>query len=171
MKTNQLVTLLAGIAVALAIVFLLQGCKESWSKESHAGSLTPLEEARKAIAASNEVYFQAFVKGDSSLFIERYADDCCIMAPGLPALCGTDAPCRFFRTAYHDIGLRNGKFITTGVYGLGDGYVVEEGLWQSFGANQMMFDDGKFLVLWKKTAKGWKMFRDSFSSNHPAPAQ
>jgi capsular polysaccharide biosynthesis protein len=34
MKTNQLVTLLAGIAVALAIVFLLQGCKESWSKES-----------------------------------------------------------------------------------------------------------------------------------------
>lgn len=171
MKTNQLVTLLAGIAVALGIVFLLQGCKESWSKESHAGSLTPLEEARKAIAASNEVYFQAFVKGDSSLFIERYADDGCIMAPGLPALCGTDAARRFFRTAYHDIGLRNGKFITTGVYGLGDGYVVEEGLWQSFGANQMMFDDGKFLVLWKKTAKGWKMFRDSFSSNHPAPAQ
>jgi hypothetical protein len=57
------------------------------------------------------------------------------------------------------------------VYGLGDGYVVEEGLWQSFGANQMMFDDGKFLVLWKKTAKGWKMFRDSFSSNHATPVQ
>jgi ketosteroid isomerase-like protein len=171
MKTNQLVSLLAGIAVALAIVFLLQGCKESYSKESHNGSLTPLEEARKAIAASNEVYFQAFVKGDSSLFIERYADDCCIMSPGMPALCGTDAARQFFRTAYHDIGLRNGKFITTEVYGLGDNYVVEEGLWQSFGANQMMFDDGKFLVLWKKTAKGWKMFRDSFSSNHPTPVQ
>jgi ketosteroid isomerase-like protein len=28
-----------------------------------------------------------------------------------------------------------------------------------------MFDDGKFLVLWKKTDKGWKMYRDSFSSN------
>jgi ketosteroid isomerase-like protein len=26
-------------------------------------------------------------------------------------------------------------------------------------------DEGKYLVLWKKTAKGWKMFRDSFSSN------
>lgn len=166
MKTNQVVSLLAGIAVALAIVFLLQGCKET-----HSRPLTALEEAREAIAASNEVYFQAFVKGDSSLFIERYAEDCCILAPGMPALCGTDAARQFFRAAYYDIGLRNGKFMTTEVYGLADGYVVEEGLWQSFGENQMMFDDGKFLVLWKKTANGWKMFRDSFSSNHQAPAR
>ncbi|MBT1688240.1 YybH family protein [Dawidia soli] len=169
MKTNQLVSLVAGVAIALVIFFLLQGCKER--ERVHAQPTRTLEEAREAIAASNEVYFQAFVKGDSSLFIERYADDCCIMAPGMPALCGPDAARRFFRTAYDDIGLRNGKFITTEVYGLGDGYVVEEGLWQSFGENQMMFDDGKFLVLWKKTAKGWKMFRDSFSSNHLAPGQ
>jgi hypothetical protein len=137
MKTNQLVSLLVGIAVALAIVFLLQGCKET-----HPRPITALEEAREAIAASNEVYFQAFAKGDSTLFIERYAEDCCIMAPRMPALCGTDAARQFFHTAYHDIGLRNGKFMTTEVYGLGDGYVVEEGLWQSFGENQMMFDDG-----------------------------
>jgi hypothetical protein len=26
------------------------------------------------------------------------------------------------------------------------------------------------LVLWKKTAAGWKMFRDSFSPDHPTPA-
>lgn len=168
MKTNQLVSLVAGIAVALAIVLLLQGCQE---KEIQSHPLTALEEAREAIAASNEVYFQAFATGDSSLFIDRYADDCCIMAPGMPALCGPDAARRFFRTAYDDIGLRNGKFITTEVYGVADGYVVEEGLWQSFGENQMMFDDGKFLVLWKKTAKGWKMFRDSFSSNHAVQGQ
>jgi hypothetical protein len=43
--------------------------------------------------------------------------------------------------------------------------VTEEGLWQSFNAKGELFDDGKFLVLWKKTSKGWKMYRDSFSSN------
>jgi hypothetical protein len=80
-------------------------------------------------------------------------------------MCGEDAPLHFFRVAYHDIGLRNGKFITTAVYGDGEEYVTEEGLWQSFDANNVMFDDGKFLVLWKKTPEGWKMYRDSFSSN------
>src|SRR5450432_2558149 len=124
-----------------------------------------LEEAKKAIAESNAIYFQAFVKGDSSIFINRYAEDCCIMAPNAPAMCGPDSPLKFFRVAYHDFGLRNGKFITKQVYGVGEDYVAEEGLWQSFDANNTLTDDGTFLVLWKKTPKGWKMFRDSFSSN------
>jgi len=128
-------------------------------------SKSSLEEAKKAIAESNAVYFQAFVKNDSSIFINRYAEDGCILVPNVPALCGPDAALEFFRIAYNDIGLRNGKFITKEVYGISENFVVEEGLWQSFDASNKLFDDGKFLVLWKKTPKGWKMFRDSFSSN------
>jgi ketosteroid isomerase-like protein len=127
---------------------------------------TDLEEAKRAINASNAVYFQAFVKGEPSLFIDRYAEDACIMAPGGPVLCGREAAAGFFKVAYDEIKLRNGKFITVGVYGDGKEYVTEEGLWQSFDANGIMFDNGKFLVLWKKTAKGWKMYRDSFSSDN-----
>ena len=38
-------------------------------------------------------------------------------------------------------------------------------------AQDHVFDNGKYLVLWKKTASGWKMLRDSFNSvNPPAPA-
>jgi ketosteroid isomerase-like protein len=29
-----------------------------------------------------------------------------------------------------------------------------------------ILDDGKYLVLWKKTPGGWKMYRDCFNSNH-----
>jgi ketosteroid isomerase-like protein len=126
---------------------------------------TSLEEAKKAIAASNEIYFQAFAKGDSSLFIDRYAKDCWIMPPNAPALCGADAPHEFFKTVYYKFGLRNGKFITIDVFGDGVEFVTEEGFWQSFDADNKMFDNGKFLVLWKKTPDGWKMFRDSFSSD------
>ena len=125
-----------------------------------------LEEAKKAIAESNAIYFQAFEKGDSSIFINRYAKECCIMLPNAPAMCGESGALEFFRMAYYKIGLRNGKFITTNVYGDGNEFVTEEGTWQSFDANNNMFDNGKFLVLWKKTANGWKMFRDSFSSDH-----
>jgi ketosteroid isomerase-like protein len=124
-----------------------------------------LEEARNAIAASNELYFQAFEKGDSSIFIDRYAKDCWIMPPNAPTLCGVNAPLEFFKTAYDKYGIRNGKFITIDVFGDGLEFVTEEGFWQSFDAGNQLTDHGKFLVLWKKTADGWKMFRDSFSSD------
>jgi ketosteroid isomerase-like protein len=127
-----------------------------------------LEEARKAIAESNARYFQAFAKNDSTIFINSYAENACILAPDAPAACGRAAAAKFFRAAYRDYGLRNGKFITTNVYGDGKEYVTEEGLWQSVNAKGETFDDGKFLVLWRKTVAGWKMFRDSFSSNHAA---
>ena len=87
-----------------------------------------LTEAKLAIAKSNDIYFTAFVKNDSSIFINRYAKDCCIMAPGGEAMCGEGAPLAFFKMAYNQVGLRNGKFITTQVYGDGLEYVTEEGL-------------------------------------------
>jgi ketosteroid isomerase-like protein len=124
-----------------------------------------LEEAKRAIASSNEILFQAFVKGDSSIFIDRYAKDCWIMLPNTPALCGADAPLEFFKTAYNKFGVRNGKFITIDVFGDGVEFVTEAGFWQLFDAGNKLFDNGKFLVLWKKTPDGWKMFRDSFSSD------
>lgn len=156
---NTRIFLLLSITIA---AIGIQGCNNSTTSATDTG----LAAAKKAIAESNAIYFQAFSKGDSSIFIDRYAEDCCIMAPGSPALCGKDAALTFFRVAYHQIGLRNGRFITTDVFGDGKEYVTEVGRWESFDADNKMFDDGKFLVLWKKTGKGWKMFRDSFSSDH-----
>ncbi len=124
-----------------------------------------LEEAKKAIAESNALYFTSFQKNDPSIFVNRYAKDACILAPNSPIACGCDAAADFFKTAYTDYGLRNGKFITTAVFGDGVEFVTEEGLWQSMDASGKVFDDRKFLVLWKKTDEGWKMYRDSFSSN------
>ncbi len=124
-----------------------------------------LAQAEKEIAMSNDIYFTSFQKNDPTIFVERYAEDACILAPNAPAMCGRDAAKQFFLDAYANYGLRDGKFITTKVYGLAKDFVVEEGLWQSMDANGKLFDDGKFLVLWKKTNQGWKMYRDSFSSN------
>lgn len=124
-----------------------------------------LATAKKVIAASNAVYFQSFVKNDPSIFVNRYTEDCLIMLPNAPAMSGRKGAGEFFKIAYYKIGLRNGKFITTGVFGDGIEYVTETGAWQSFDAAGKLFDNGKFLVLWKKTKDGWKMFRDSFNSD------
>lgn len=155
MKTYNNVSLILPFALLFSVnaVGQTQGRKERF------------EEARKAIAESNAIYFQSFVENDSSIFIDRYADDACIMAPFAPRQCGKENVLKFFREAYGKYGLRNGNFITTAIYGDAHEYVTEEGLWQSFNEKGQLFDDGKFLVLWKKTEKGWKMYRDSFSSN------
>ena len=126
-----------------------------------------LEEAKKEIAISNEMYFQSFAKNDASIFTSRYADDCWIMPPNAPAVCGSDAAKDFFERSYRQFGVRNGKFITVDVYGISEDIVAEIGFWKIFNANQVESDDGKFLVLWKKTAKGWKMWRDAFNSSRP----
>jgi len=159
MKENNYVE---GILL-LSLTFLLVSCNNS---NPNASVNSNLEEAKKAIAASNAIYFESFVKNDSSIFVNRYAKDACIMAPDAPQACGHEEAAKFFRAAYDDYGLRGGKFITTAVYGDGIDYVTEEGIWQSLNAKGELFDNGKFLVLWKKTPDGWKMFRDSFSPNH-----
>lgn len=125
---------------------------------------SPLQEAKKAIAASNATYFIAITKNDGSI-LNHYADDACLLPPNSTAICDHAGIAKFFKDGYEKYGLKGGKFITKNIYGDGREYVTEEGLWQSFDAHGKVFDDGKFLVLWKKTKNGWKMYRDSFSSN------
>lgn len=124
-----------------------------------------LTEAKKAIAASNAIYFDGFAKNDPTLFTIRYSGDCWIMPPNAASLCGPDAAAGFFKAAY-DMGVRNGTLTTIDVYGISDDVVAEIGFFRLMDADWQQFDDGKYLVLWKKTKEGWKMFRDSFNSDH-----
>jgi len=159
MKNYALGTILKLIVFAI----LLNSCDSASKKEA-----ANLDEAKKAIQESNAIYFNSFKNNDPSIFIDRYADDASILLPNAPQIYGKEGATKFFRKAYDEYGLRGGKFITTAVYGDGVEYVTEEGLWQSLNAKGELMDDSKFLVLWKKTPKGWKMFRDSFSSNREA---
>ncbi len=147
----------------LVFIIVLNSCNSASKKET-----ANLDEAKKAIQESNAIYFNSFKNNDASIFIDRYADDASILLPNAPQIYGKEGAAQFFRKAYDEYGLRGGKFITTAIYGDGVEYVTEEGLWQSLNSKGELMDDGKFLVLWKKTPKGWKMFRDSFSSNRKA---
>src|SRR3982751_5492920 len=118
--------------VTTAILILLGlGWSFVNAQSGKGGQTGSLEEAKKAIAASNAIYFESFAKNDPSIFVNRYAKDACILAPNAPAMCGPEAAAQFFKTACDQFGLKNGKFITTAVYGDGKEYVTEEGLWQS----------------------------------------
>lgn len=144
----------------LAFSFLLL---TSCTERNHQNS-DGLEEAKKAIAESNAIYFTSFAKNDSTVFINRYAEDACLMPAGVAKTCGKYALAKFFREKYNK-GYRGGEFVTVGVYGDGKEYVTEEAIGRIFDGDGNLMSEGKILVLWKKTPQGWKMFRDSFSGD------
>lgn len=125
---------------------------------------------KQALSKVNKQYGDAFAKGDSSLFLEVYTQDACLLPAYMPALCGEKAQLGFYRLLYK-AGLRNVVFTTINLYGITDQYVTEEGVFETFGANNFSLGKGKYLVVWKKTRTGWKMYRDMFSSDTPPARQ
>jgi ketosteroid isomerase-like protein len=119
-----------------------------------------LEEARKAITASNAIYSDLANKNDGSI-LTRYTEDACLLPPNSPLVCGKDDLLKFFKSGppVHS------KFTIINVYGDGKEYVTEESLYELFDMSGKKMDNGKILVVWKKTKDGWKMHRDMFSSN------
>jgi len=121
--------------------------------------------ATKAISEANRLYFQAFVKSDSSLFINSYAKDCWIMT-STPTLCGPNAADDFYKMVYHDKGVRNGKLTINELYGNGDQFITEEGFYQFVDKDNLVLENGTFLMVWEKTNAGWVILRSSFHNHN-----
>ena len=156
----------SSLAITALLIISCNTSTETKPAEIVAAPSVNLDSVKAAIASSNQLFANAFIKADSSLLIDRYASDGCIFAPNMPAICGSQGIAGFYRAAYDQMGVRNIGLTTTQVYGSGD-YVTEEGTYELFAAENKSMDKGKFLVLWKKTDAGWKMYRDIFNSDNP----
>jgi len=118
----------------------------------------------------NARYSQAFIKGDSSLFTSCYSPDACLLPANSPAICGRAGQLAFYRFAYRS-GIRKIEFHTIALFGLSGTTVTEQGDYEMSGGDGSTLGKGKYLVVWKKTATGWLMFRDMFNSDAPQPAK
>lgn len=117
-------------------------------------------EARKAIEASNATYQEVLNKRDGTI-LDRYTKDACLLPPNSPILCGRDAMLDYFKEGKPLIT----NFTIIDVIGNGNGYVTEISWYEMFDLNKNKIDNGKIMVVWKKTEQGWKMYRDMFSSS------
>lgn len=147
-----------------AITFV--ACKTDQKKE--VVTSFNLEAAKTAIAESNKTYSEGFTKGDSSLFINKYTKDGCIMPANAPKLCGSNAIAMFFNGA-KSMGVQNISLLTEEVMG-GPEVVVETGSYELLGAANKSLDKGKYVVAWKMEDGKWKMHRDIFTTNAPPPS-
>lgn len=121
-----------------------------------------LEEARAAIEASNAIYSDLANKNDGSI-LTRYTEDACLLPPNAAPVCGKENIAGFFK----DGPKVHSRFIIQHLYGDAKEFVTEESYYEMTDINGNKLDEGKVVVIWKKTSKGWKMYRDMFSSNRP----
>lgn len=122
-----------------------------------------LKAVRKEIEASNAIFADLANKNDGSI-LSRYTNDACLFPPNAAPVCGGEQIKAFFGAAPQV----HVKFTIQNLYGDGKTSVTEESFYEMTDLNGKKLDDGKIIVIWKNTKDGWKMYRDMFSSNHPA---
>lgn len=116
------------------------------------------------IAASNRLYSQGFETHNAVLVVNRYSIDGAIMAPNAKSITSPEGFLAFFNGGY-DHGIRKISFHTIRLFGLSGSMVNEEGSYELLDEKGRTIDKGKYIVVWKKTETGWKMYRDIFNSD------
>ncbi|MGY0037517.1 YybH family protein [Pedobacter sp. NJ-S-72] len=157
MKQNNLVKAI----VCITLFFVYDNCQAQITTNPG------LSGVKKAIENINTLYFNLFAKNDESI-VNLYTEDACLLAPNMLPICGRKALKKDFADTFTAGKVKGVKFQTSNIYGDDNEYVTEVGSWQVFDPKGKLLDDGKYLKLWRKTKAGWKIFRDSFNSNHKA---
>jgi ketosteroid isomerase-like protein len=117
---------------------------------------------REAIDAGNRAFVAAFLRGDAHAISLLYAEDAQVIAPGAPAAKGRAAIAAAWQKTI-DSGIRDLKLETDDVASSGD-------LAGETGHVRLVAKDGsvsqaRYVVVWKRVAGEWKLFRDIWNSD------
>lgn len=118
------------------------------------------------IGKIEEQYKEAFITGDSTLFLKCYTQDACVLAPNTPTLCGQRGLSLFYKGT-RQAGIRDAVFNSLGLFGQTPEYVTQQGAIEVFDAAQHSLGKGKVLIIWKKTDEGWRIFRHMLNFDGP----
>ena len=125
-----------------------------------------LTAAKKEIEEANQNFMDLVAKGDSVGLANAYTTDAKFMSAGVPAVVGRAN----IQKAMSDIvksGITKVDLRLKEVFGTED-LIAEEGELTLYVKNDAVAEE-KYIVLWKKEDGKWKLFRDIFNSNLPAP--
>ncbi|WP_431216397.1 YybH family protein [Puia sp. P3] len=132
------------------------------------GHYTGTDSVIDEITKIERQYKEAFITGDSALFLKCYTPDACILAPNVPSLCGERGRLQFYKGA-RQAGIRDAVFTSLGLYGQTPEYVTQQGAVELFDAAQHAVAKAKVLIVWKMTPDGWRIFRHMVNFDTPMP--
>jgi len=154
------------INVLIAACLYLGFGRQAAFGQTETGPATDSASIVHALSKVNETYSDAFAKADSSLLINAYATDACILPANAPAMCGHDGFLTFYKLGYK-MGVRSIEFKTLALFGITQDFVTEQGVYDFRNADGKSMGKGKYLVVWKRTLSGWRMYRDMFNNDAP----
>lgn len=122
---------------------------------------------KSTIEEINSKFLDVFRSGNAGDLAAFYTADAQLMFPGSPAMSGVDKIVAYWQGAI-SAGVNNVKLETSDVSGCGN-EVIEYGIYTIFAGDNFAVDKGKYIVIWKKEGKDWKIFRDISNSDNPPP--
>jgi uncharacterized protein (TIGR02246 family) len=150
--------LLGSLAIFSSLLLLLPaGCGVE-KKQSPATVRTEIE-------ASNRQFMDAFSRGDAARISTLYAEDGQLLPPGNVPVQGRAAIEQLWRGVLA-LPVKDFQLQTTEVIAHGED-ACEVGKYTLVGNDGRELDSGKYIVIWKHGAGGWKLYRDMWNSNAP----
>jgi len=110
------------------------------------------------IEAANSDFMQAVREGYEDRFVSLYAEDAILLLPGREPLVGREGVKAFF-ASFKARGIREIKLTTLEIEAFED-TAWERGSSEMVGPDGAMLGKGKYIVIWKRAADGWKLYRD-----------
>ncbi|HCY41223.1 MAG TPA: hypothetical protein DHV48_07705 [Prolixibacteraceae bacterium] len=115
----------------------------------------------------NNVFMEAFNSGDIKTMAGNYTSNAKLFPANSDAIEGPEAIVGFW-TAVKGMGIKRVQLETVIAEKTGN-IAIEEGRYKLFVDGDQMADQGKFIVTWEKVNGQWKIARDIWNTNNPAP--
>jgi uncharacterized protein (TIGR02246 family) len=122
---------------------------------------------RAAIEAANARFAADFAKGDAAAVASHYTAAGQVFPPNGDVVRGREQIAKFWKGVM-DAGVKGVKLAVIEVEAQGD-TAHEVGTYVLTGEGGKTLDSGKYLVVWKRDGQQWKLHRDIWNTNMPAP--
>lgn len=129
----------------------------------------PTSATRKAIEANAKTFVEEFGKGNAAAIAQMYAADAQVLPPNSAIVEGRANIQAFWKGAM-DAGLKLTSLTPTTITPAGN-LVIETGKYVSTmpgAGGATVTEEGKYVVVWRREGRKWKIIRDIFNSDKPA---
>ena len=118
---------------------------------------------KDAIKAANKVLIGHLAAGNAAAIAACYSKKAILLPPGAPATKGKKNIAGFWAGAIGQ-GVKTAKLKTQEVDELGT-TAIECGAFKLKGAGGALLGTGKYVVVWKREDRAWKLHRDIFNAD------
>ncbi len=151
---KNLKTLNKGLTLILFTALILTGCQ---------GPVDVTDE----ITEANQLFMEAFNSGDAAKLAENYTSNAKLFPTNSDVIEGQEAIKNFWQGAI-DMGIKKAVLETILATSFGN-TANEEGRYTLYAENNVVADQGKYIVIWKKVSGQWKLHYDIWNTSNPAP--